>query len=145
MRSWPTNTRDLKVLSHEVFLLRCWDRQQTHRWNTDTDRGENNTNGRILVPLTDLWRLRLVAHEKAGHGDDSRFSQLRCVLLGVSQRLPCLFRFAYLTGDFFFGENLFFSRPIPVNRSNPNNGSSCHTGDTSDGQTRKKLKDLSVP
>jgi len=47
---------------------------RTHRWNADTERGEDSTNCRILVPLTDLWRLRLVAREKAGHGDDSRFS-----------------------------------------------------------------------
>ena len=33
-----------------------------------------NTNCRILVPLTDLWRLCLVAREKTGHGDAPRYS-----------------------------------------------------------------------
>ena len=45
---------------------------RTPRWNTHTDRGEDITNCRILVPLTDLWHLWLVVHEKGGHGDSSR-------------------------------------------------------------------------
>ncbi len=58
---------------------------RTHRWNTDTERGEDITNGRILVPLTHLWRLRL----------------------------PYLFRFAHLAQVLFFcGENLFFFKEL---------------------------------
>ena len=50
-------------------------RSKTHRWNRGTYWARwGSTNCRILVPLTDACGLRLVARQKAGHGDASRYS-----------------------------------------------------------------------